>query len=63
MADYITEYYHFFSTVIGSVNIIMPSLGSIFLSFVCPKERNKEKGRPNQMLRWFGRANAQQELI
>ena len=29
-----------------------------FLSFVCPKERNKEKGSQKQMLRSFWQANA-----
>jgi hypothetical protein len=29
-----------------------------FLSFACPKERNKEKGSQKQMLRCFWQANA-----
>jgi len=33
-----------------------------FLSFACPKERNKEKGSQKQMLRCFWQANAQEEF-
>jgi len=34
-----------------------------FLSFACTKERTKKKRRPNQMLRWFGRASAQEKCF
>ena len=33
-----------------------------FLSFVCPKERNKEKGSQKQKLRCFWQANAHEHL-
>jgi hypothetical protein len=34
-----------------------------FLSFVCPKERNKEKGSQKQMLRCFWQANAHEQSL
>jgi len=34
-----------------------------FLSFVCPKERNKEKGSQKQKLRCFWQANAHGESL
>src|SRR5437763_1621839 len=31
----------------------IPPHASLFLSFACPKERNKEKGSQIQLLRWI----------
>jgi hypothetical protein len=41
------------------VGFAIKNVALLFLSFACPKERNKEKGRQIQMLRWICLAHAQ----
>jgi len=39
----------------------MKHISIAFLSFACPKERNKEKGSQKQMLRCFCQASAHRD--